>query len=162
MESRNRLLFPLMIVAALSVVVFSGIGVAAITGHLPLSRGGANPAREFSFTVSKAAAAAKARGDQPLRLASIECPTCGQVQSIESMTSDALAAASGGPLVMRDPNGSTAGNLNQPDATKPIAAYVVKLRMDDGTTRVIQEHAKPRFSVGQRVRLMNGLVLTLG
>ena len=63
---------------------------------------------------------------------------------------------------MRDPNGSTAGNLSQPDTTKPIAAYVVKLRMDDGTTRVIQEHAKPRFSVGQRVRLMNGLVLTLG
>jgi hypothetical protein len=162
METRSRLLFPLMIVAALSVAVFSGIGVAAITGHLPLSRGGANPAREFSFTVSKATAAAKARGDQPLHLASIECPTCGRVQSIESMTPDALAAASGGPLVMRDPNGSTAGNLSQPDTTKPIAAYVVKLRMDDGTTRVIQEHAKPRFSVGQRVRLMNGLVLTLG
>ncbi len=162
MESRSRLLFPLMIVAALSVAVFSGIGVAAITGHLPLARGGANPAGEFSFKVSKAAAAAKARGDAPLRLASDECATCGRVQSIETMTPDALAAASGGPLVMRDPNGSTAGNLSQPDPSKPIAAYLVKLRMDDGTTRVIQEHAKPRFNVGQRVRLMNGLVLTLG
>jgi len=162
MESRSRLLIPLMIVAALSVVVFSGIGVAAITGHLPLARTGANPAGEFSFTVSKAATAAKARGDKPLRLASNDCATCGRVQSIETMTPDALAAASGGPLVMRDPNGSTAGNLSEPDTTKPVAGYVVKLRMDDGTTRVIQEHAKPRFTVGQRVRLMNGLVLTLG
>jgi outer membrane lipoprotein SlyB len=162
MESRSRLLIPLMIVAALSVVVFSGIGVAAITGHLPLARAGANPAGEFSFTVSKAAAAAKARGDNPLRLAANDCVTCGRVQSIETMTPDALAAASGGPLVMRDPNGSTAGNLSEPDTTKPVTGYVVKLRMDDGTTRVIQEHAKPRFTVGQRVRLMNGLVLTLG
>ena len=78
------------------------------------------------------------------------------------MTPDALAAASGGPLVMRDPNGASANNLSAPDTGNSATGFVVKLRMDDGTTRVIQEHIKPRFSVGQRVRLMNGLVLTIG
>jgi hypothetical protein len=161
MESRSRLLFPLMVAAALSVAVFSGIGVAAITGNLPLARGG-NPAGEFSFKVSKAAAAAKAKGDKPIKISSDDCTTCGRVQSIEAMTPDALAAASGGPLVMRDPNGSSASNLSAPDTGSSATGFVVKLRMDDGTMRVIQEHIKPRFSVGQRVRLMNGLVLTIG
>lgn len=159
MESRSRLLFPLMVAAALSVVVFSGIGVAAITGNLPLARTG-NPAGDFSFKGSKAAA--KAKGDKALHLSSHECTTCGRVQSIEAMTPDALAAASGGPLVMRDPNGSSASNLSAPDTSNSSNGFVVKLRMDDGTMRVIQEHIKPRFSVGQRVRLMNGLVLTIG
>jgi len=159
MESRSRLLFPLMVAAALSVVVFSGIGVAAITGNLPLARTG-NPAGDFSFKVSKAAA--KAKGDKVLHMSSHECTTCGRVQSIEAMTPDALAAASGGPLVMRDPNGSSASNLSAPDTSNSSSGFVVKLRMDDGTMRVIQEHIKPRFSVGQRVRLMNGLVLTIG
>jgi hypothetical protein len=162
MESRNRLLFPLMVFAALSVVVFSGIGVAAITGHIPLAVGTTNPAGEFSFAVSKAASGTRTQGSQPLRLAAVDCPTCGQVKSIETMTPEALAAATGGPLVMRDPNGTTAGNLRAPDPTRPVVGYVVRLRMDDGSSRVIQEHVKPRFSVGQRVRLMNGLVLTLG
>lgn len=160
MESRSRLVFPLMVAAALSVVVFSGIGVAAITGSLPLARAG-NPAGDFSFKGSKAAAA-KTKGDKALHTSSNECTTCGRVQSIEAMTPDALAAASGGPLVMRDPNGSSASNLSAPDTSGSAAGFVVKLRMDDGTMRVIQEHIKPRFSVGQRVRLMNGLVLTIG
>lgn len=157
MESRSRLLFPLMAAAALSVVVFSGIGVAAITGNLPLARTG-NPAGEFSFKGSKAAA----KVHKSLHAAATPCTTCGRVQSIEAMTPDALAAASGGPLVMRDPNGASANNLSAPDTGNAGTGFVVKLRMDDGTMRVIQEHIKPRFSVGQRVRLMNGLVLTIG
>ncbi|MEO8037835.1 MAG: hypothetical protein ABI794_03650 [Betaproteobacteria bacterium] len=160
MQTRSRLLFPLMVVAAVSVVVFSGIGLAAITGHLRLGHGGANPATEFSFPTSKASAKGKAALLQ--QLGAGPCLSCGKVRSIESMTPDALAAASGGPLVMRDPNGSTAGNLTAPDAEKAATGYVVRLQMDDGTSRIIQEHAKPPFSVGQRVRLMNGLVLTLG
>jgi len=163
MEPRSSLLFPLLVVAAVSVAVFCGIGVAAITGHLTLSHSRTNPDGEFSFPISKAAAASKAKGGQPLPLGASpganQCQACGKVQSIEAMTVDALVAASGGPLVMRDPNGSTAGNLTAPDTHKATSGYVMRLRMDDGSTRVVQEHGGPDFSVGQRVRLMNGLVL---
>src|SRR5690242_10808755 len=39
MRARNGWLFPLMVVAAGSVTVFGCIGIAAITGYLPLARG---------------------------------------------------------------------------------------------------------------------------
>jgi hypothetical protein len=39
-DSRNRLLYPLSVAAALSIATFAGIGVAAITGNLSLSQGG--------------------------------------------------------------------------------------------------------------------------
>lgn len=42
MKHRNGLLFPLMVLAAGSVTAFGCIGIAAITGYLPLARGGSN------------------------------------------------------------------------------------------------------------------------
>jgi len=43
MGPRNGWLFPLMVLAAGSVTAFGCIGIAAITGHLSLVRGTANP-----------------------------------------------------------------------------------------------------------------------
>lgn len=37
MDSRNSWLFPLMVIAAGSVTAFGCIGIAVITGHLPLA-----------------------------------------------------------------------------------------------------------------------------
>ena len=54
MAARNGWLFPLMVFAAGSVTAFGAIGIAAITGYLPLARG-VNPL-----------------GDYPLRPAVIE------------------------------------------------------------------------------------------
>jgi len=47
MAHRSGWLFPLMVVAAGSVTAFGCIGLAAITGHLPLTRGGMNPLGEY-------------------------------------------------------------------------------------------------------------------
>ena len=46
MKSRNGWLFPLMVFAAGSVTAFGAIGIAAITGYLPLSRG-VNPLGDY-------------------------------------------------------------------------------------------------------------------
>jgi hypothetical protein len=43
MKSRNGWLFPLMVLAAGSVTVFGCIGIAAITGYLPLAKASAFP-----------------------------------------------------------------------------------------------------------------------
>jgi len=43
MKARNGFLFPLMVLAAGSVTVFGCIGIAAITGHLPLAKASALP-----------------------------------------------------------------------------------------------------------------------
>jgi hypothetical protein len=47
MRNRNGWLFPLMVVAAGSVTAFGCIGIAAITGHLPLTRAGLNPLGDY-------------------------------------------------------------------------------------------------------------------
>ena len=47
MAQRSGWLFPLMVVAAGSVTAFGCIGLAAITGHLPLTRGGMNPLGDY-------------------------------------------------------------------------------------------------------------------
>jgi len=47
MAHRSGWLFPLMVVAAGSVTAFGCIGLAAITGHLPLTRGGMNPLGDY-------------------------------------------------------------------------------------------------------------------
>src|SRR3954469_2849847 len=44
----NPALTPLLIAATISVVAFSGIGVAAITGHLSITRSSLNPFSSFS------------------------------------------------------------------------------------------------------------------
>jgi hypothetical protein len=43
MKARNGFLFPLMVLAAGSVTVFGCIGIAAITGYLPLAKATALP-----------------------------------------------------------------------------------------------------------------------
>ena len=47
MKHRNGLLFPLMVLAAGSVTAFGCIGIAAITGYLPLARGGMTPLGDY-------------------------------------------------------------------------------------------------------------------
>jgi hypothetical protein len=46
MKARNGWLFPLMVLAAGSVTVFGCIGIAAITGYLPLAKVSATPLGE--------------------------------------------------------------------------------------------------------------------
>lgn len=48
MDQKNRLLPPLVIAAAVSVVAFAGIGVAAITGHLSIKQMSPNPFSGFA------------------------------------------------------------------------------------------------------------------
>lgn len=49
-----------------------------------------------------------------------------------------------------------------PEDGNPIAtSFIVRLRMEDGSLRTIYEHQPPKFSVGEKVRLINGSVMSL-
>jgi outer membrane lipoprotein SlyB len=56
MEAAKRTLHPLLVAAAVSVIVFSGVGVAAITGLIPTSKGSVK--EETPVAVAPAPAAA--------------------------------------------------------------------------------------------------------
>lgn len=182
MDQKNRFLPLLTIAAAASVVAFSGIGVAAITGHLPIAKSSVNPFSAFggvpalrtsglerarsSLTyegLTRSAGTTRAQGQPvnfrpgariPERKAS--CANCGVVDSIKPREASGddgkLAAALG-----------TTGRAYQIDGGNPSSlSFVVIVRMENGTVRTIHENQRPPFGIGERVKLVNGTVIPQG
>lgn len=44
--------------------------------------------------------------------------------------------------------------------TRPALTYFVKVRMEDGTFRIVTQSTQPEFAVGDRVRVTSGAVIT--
>ena len=116
-----------------------------------------------------------ARFSQTLKPA---CDRCGVVQSIERhelqmptkrafngafemKTGDHSASTERFPVSMlagSDRNAYDAGSRNYEGAT----SFIVRLRMEDGSFRTIYEHQHPKFSVGEKVQLVNGAMVSMG
>lgn len=77
MDKRSGILYPLMLIAAIAVIVFSISGIATMMGWMPsvLSRG-ADPMR------AQPAAAVKPGAPRP---AASACPDCGVVESVRAV-----------------------------------------------------------------------------
>lgn len=191
LDKKNRLLAPLIVAAAISVVAFAGIGVAAITGHLSVTQLSPNPfagllglsrnsqaapAASVAKVSSRSVAAAEAR---PIdfrpgtRVAGkgkkAKCADCGVVDSIRAHEVEAKVEGVGLMTAAYGKGVETAGRASGTDYaalrsadTRVAVNFVVTLRMEDGTTRTIFENSRPPFSIGERVRLVNGSVMPLG
>jgi hypothetical protein len=185
-ESKNRFFIPLIAAAAVSVIAFGGIGVAAITGHLSIAHSNLNPFSGFSKApaslVELSAALPSTRhqgltrhGDEPqveakpvdfqlgarvLRHKQV-CPDCGVVDSINpGRTSVATKLFDPSPTFT-----AAAGNILKTGADGSNAAsagFVVRVNMENGTVRTIYEAERPAFSVGERIKLVNGAVIRIG
>jgi outer membrane lipoprotein SlyB len=81
---------------------------------------------------------------------SVVCGNCGVVQSIIAEE----VKGKGGAV------GTVAGNEMEKTVKKSMR-YVIRVRMEDGTTRVLTETAAPAFSDGQRVRIEDGLLVAV-
>ena len=189
-EQKNPLLTPLIIAAAISVISFSGIGVAAITGHLSITNSGLNPFSSFSNMPASGIIQAPAipteghegltrhRGETlaegkpvnfkvgarvPARKS--VCHDCGVVNSI--IPGNASAPAAG---ITRSqaagPQGATilkvAGKQGHEQAESRTAAYIVTVHMENGAVRTIYEAERPSFNIGERIKLVNGSVVRRG
>ena len=75
-QSTRKPLHPLLVVAAVAVIVFCAVGIAAITGVLPTSRGTVQPALEpvTEPTARPEAPAAEPARPQPPRVKSVAAP----------------------------------------------------------------------------------------
>jgi len=183
MNQKSRLLPLLTIAAAASVIAFSGIGIAAITGHLSIARSSLNPFSAFggapavpssgsdrvpsrlsheglTRSAGETAAQGKPVNFRPgARLPEHKpsCPNCGVVDSIKpqqkaSRDDDKLAGALG-----------TTGMAYQIDREElGTFSFVVIVRMENGTLRTIHENQRPPFTIGERVKLVNGTVIRSG
>ncbi len=189
-EKKYRIYIPLVIAAIASVLAFSGIGVAAITGHLAITNSSLNPFSNFSQTavdtiVSMPVAESEMhqgltrhRGQRiaegkpvdfkfgarvPARKA--QCPECGVVDSIVPRKSRALPAGISHPLAAGSDEATIlkASSQSVGAQTEPMSAgFIVKVQMENGTVRTIYEAERPEFSIGERIKLVNGLVIRMG
>ncbi|HEY6865227.1 MAG TPA: glycine zipper 2TM domain-containing protein [Burkholderiales bacterium] len=157
----GRRLNPLVAGAAVSVMVFSLVGIAAMTGMLP------GAMSEKGVEVAPAPVAPRVAA----------CPSCGTVESIREVElkgeATGLGAVAGGitgavvghqvgngrgqdaMTVLGAAGGAYAGNEIEKNVKKHIV-YRVTVKMDDGSFRTVSQAAAPSFSVGDKVRIVQG------
>lgn len=182
MDQNSRFLPFLTIAAAASVVAFSSIGIAAITGHLPIAKSGLNPFSAFggapavSKSSSNRAPAGSSNGGltrkpgeappqgYPINFrpgarvsaGKPSCTNCGVVDSIE------MQQASGDGDKFATALGATARAYKINRQELGSSSFTVVVRMENGTLRTVHESHRPPFSIGERVKLVNGTVIPLG
>ena len=117
-------------------------------------------------------------GRRGTQISKSECDRCGVVQSIEQHDLQMPNKRTQiGPLKVdvensnasdeRFPVSMLAGsNRNSYNANsrkyEGETSFIIHLRMEDGSLRTIYEHQLPNLSVGQKVRLVNGAVVSVG
>jgi outer membrane lipoprotein SlyB len=177
MEQKNKLLVPLAILAVASIIAFSSIGIAAITGHLPISQPSLNtfgsysqpnpvqltqvatsPAHQGLTRVSGENRATGKTVDfrRGVRVAAKRgaCDSCGIIDSISPIVQSSSS---------EEQQESASPDQESADAASSGGKrFLVIVRMEDGTIRTIRENQQPSFDVGERVRLVNGSIIPIG
>jgi outer membrane lipoprotein SlyB len=217
MQARNGMLYPLMVIAAISVILLSIIGIAAMTGHLPNALSQKGDAQENAIptdsravsqpeqqqqaapapvpapapvvaapaTPTKAERHAAPRQAAPIRHESVAatCHDCGVVESVQAEEvkgqGSGLGAVAGGIIggvlghqvgaghgkdlatVAGAVGGGLAGNEVEKNVKK-VTRYVIRVRMEDGSTRVVTQSVAPAVNAGDQVRIDGDHVVARG
>jgi outer membrane lipoprotein SlyB len=170
---------PIFIAAGVAVLLFSLLGVAALTGVLPTATPKPGEPAAIAQTgnssgttsTSPPGAVAPARGT---KLAS--CANCGVIDTIrpvevqgEASGVGAVAGGVAGAVVGNQfghgtgrtlltlggaAGGAYAGNTIEKHVKKHTA-WRVTVRLEDGSVRTLSQATQPPFAVGDRVRIVN-------
>lgn len=184
-HKKSSMLYPIMLIAAIAVIVFSVVGIATMTGLMPSVLSKNDPAAAGDAAKSAPAQIAPApRTARPRVAASgAECSDCGVVESIRAVEAkgqgSGLGAVAGGVVggllgnqvgrgggrtamtVVGAGAGAYAGHEIEKNMNKSVR-YQVRVRMNDGTLRTLYEASQPALSVGQKVRVTNNGVAAAG
>jgi hypothetical protein len=189
-DRKGPLITPLVIAATLSVIAFSGLGVAAITGHLSITRSNLNPFSGFGKTPVTGilrAPAVSSEGHQGLTRhrgetlaagkpvnfqfgASVParkpvCPDCGVVNSIIPLQARPSAPEIAYSVAAASEGAmilKVTGHPGDQQRGSRTAGFVVTVQMENGTVRTMYENERPAFNIGERIKLVNGSVIRLG
>ncbi len=181
-ETKSRI-HPLMAGAAVAVIVLSGVGVAAMTGHLP----GTSAERGEPQSAAPQAAAPKqqpaAKPAAPrTQVAAVtpskgHCVDCGVVVDVKEVDikgqGTGVGAVAGGVVgavvgnqfgrgdgrtvmtVAGAAGGALAGNEIEKHA-RTQKRYDVGVRMSDGSIKTVAYQAQPTWRSGDKVRVVEG------
>jgi outer membrane lipoprotein SlyB len=163
------ILYPLMLIAAITVIVFSVAGIATMMGWLPSVESKTEPA-------AKTPPAVKSSAGRPrvMSSAATACGDCGVVESIRAVETNGKGSglgAVGGAVVggilgnqvgrgdgrtaatvVGAGAGAYAGNEIEKNTNKSVS-YQVRVRMNDGSIRTFHEQGQPALAIGQKVRV---------
>jgi len=182
---RSGILYPVMLIAAIVLIVFSVLGIATMLGWMPSALSDNDSAVKPSTSPAPVAAPARAATERPRWFASAPaaCADCGVVESIrvvETAGQGSGLGAIGGAIVggvlghqvgsgrgrdVATVAGAGAGAYAGHEIEKNVkksAHYQVRVRMNDGTYRTVRESAQPTLSVGQKVRVTDNGVVAAG
>jgi outer membrane lipoprotein SlyB len=182
-EKRPGILYPLMLIAAITVIVFSVAGIATMMGWLPSVQSGSEPAARTGAAPAAAPTPKVAASRPRITSSAAACADCGVVESIQAVEvpgeGSALGAIGGAVVggvlgnqvgrgrgrtaatVVGAGAGAYAGHEIEKNVKKSVS-YQVRVRMKDGTVRTIQENAPPALAVGQKVRVTGQGVFAAG
>ncbi|MDZ4253195.1 MAG: glycine zipper 2TM domain-containing protein [Sulfuritalea sp.] len=180
-SARPRLLYPALVIAAISVTLFSLIGIAALTGVMPSTH--SNP--QAAATAKAAPAGKLAQSSVPssapkARAGAAACVGCGTVESINlvetpTKTSGVGAVAGGltgallgnqigrgdGRTVMTIAGGAGGAYLGNKieQNTRRTTSYKIMVRMENGSLRTVYQAEAPRVAVGSQVQIVGNAVV---
>lgn len=178
---RPKLLYPALVIAAISVTLFSLIGIAALTGVMPSAH--SNP--QTAATAKAAPAGKLAQSSVPssapkARAGAAACVGCGTVESINlvetpAKTSGVGAVAGGltgallgnqigrgdGRTVMTIAGGAGGAYLGNKieQNTRRTSSYKIVVRMENGSLRTIYQTEAPSVAVGGQVQIVGNSVV---
>ncbi|MGH8757425.1 MAG: hypothetical protein ACRET9_04460, partial [Burkholderiales bacterium] len=130
---------PSIIIAAVSAIILSLVGIVAITAEI----------RAVNSTTSEP----EARGEELV----IE-------SKITPFILEKLASAQKAELARRCANCGVVDSITMYEIKKNLnktVTHQVKVRMDNGTYRVVSQQDQPVFHVGDKVKIINGVIVQL-
>jgi outer membrane lipoprotein SlyB len=186
MQRTNGILYPMLVIAAVSVIIFSAFGVASLTGLIPTAQSNSvqqpesRPESRRETQPRAVQPPAKPARAAPARIAATACDNCGVVDSITPVevkgSGTGLGMAAGGltgallgnqigrgsgntvATIAGAAGGAFAGNEIEKNMKKAVR-YQVRVRMNDGTYRTVDQSRAPKFGVGEKVKTVNGQVV---
>ncbi len=178
---KNSRMNPLVAGAAVSVIVASMVGVAAMTGMLPSANSQKQEAGSGAAVAPESSASrlSEARRERARQFAQ-SCASCGTVESVRTVEvrgeGTGLGAVAGGVTgavignqmgsgrgntamtVLGAAGGAFAGNEIEKNVKKHYT-YRITVRMEDGTFRTVSQSQPPAVAVGDKVRVADGVVV---
>ena len=160
----NKSLPPLAWIAGTAVILLSAVGIAAFMGWTSTSKDDPGKSAALAKPTTYARNPFKAK-----------CTDCGQIESVREIVTrgersglGAVGGASVGGAVgnqvgagrgkdLATVGGAVAGNEME-KRTKSIKSYAITVRLDDGSSHVINETSPPLWRPGDQVKVTNGAI----
>jgi outer membrane lipoprotein SlyB len=188
MQATTTRLHPLLAAAAVSLIVLSGVGVAAMTGMIPVTKSHDSvleTPQQVVKPVARTAVPAPQRVAEVFPVAETPKPQApvGQLATVESVRevrepgdAKGVGAIAGGVVggvlgnklgkgkglatVLGAAGGAFAGHQIEKQV-RADKRWEIALRLDDGSLRTLPSDAEPAWRAGDRVRIVDDKLQTI-